>query len=102
VRKLLVSPTAESEMLAAHDWYEEQRKGLGKQFRVTVREVLRLIRKSPERKPIYLAGARRMQLPTFPYWVYWRIEADHNLVITVFHSSRDPADLHKNLGIDPP
>jgi toxin ParE1/3/4 len=100
--RLIVSPLADQEIQNAHDWYEGQRRGLGKQFRAAVRAAFKAIRSNPARKPVYKANARRMRLKTFPYWVYWRIEADHSIVVTVFHESRDPADLLKNLGIDPP
>ena len=102
-RRLVIAPLADQELLAAHDWYEAQRKGLGKEFRTAVRDALRQIRAHPETRPPYFRDIRRVRLRRFTsYWVYYRVTDDHILVITVFHSSRDPEDLAQALGGTPP
>ena len=97
-RRLILTPRADREVLDAHDWYEGQRKGLGKEFRGALRGSLRLIRSRPEGRPFYTGNVRRVRLDRFPYWVYYSVSDDLITVETVFHASRNPDELDRALG----
>lgn len=84
-------PEARAEFDAATDWYEAQRSGLGTTFLARVREVLDHIASEPQRHaPTYL-DVRKAIVPRFPYVVLYRDEPGEILVISVFHTSRDPS-----------
>jgi plasmid stabilization system protein ParE len=90
-RRLILGPVAEDEFREAIAWYERQRKGLGKRFRLAVREALQQIRSIPESQPVvYQPDVRRALVDVFPYIVYYRVLVDGIRVVSIFHTSRDP------------
>jgi plasmid stabilization system protein ParE len=84
-------PEARVEFNEATDWYERQRVGLGTKFVDRVREALGLITGAPERHAMAYLDIRKVLVPKFPYVVLYRDDADEVLVISVFHTSRDPS-----------
>jgi plasmid stabilization system protein ParE len=96
-RRLILTPRADREVLDAHDWYEGQRKGPGKEFRAVLRDAMRPIRARPTGRPVYADQVRRLRRDRFPYWVYYLVSDDLITIVTVFHASRDPDDLDRAL-----
>ncbi len=84
-------PEARVEFNAATDWYEQQRAGLGTKFVAQVREVLGRITTDPERHAMVYLDVRKVLVPKFPYVVLYRDDLTEVLVISVFHTSRDPS-----------
>jgi plasmid stabilization system protein ParE len=92
-RRLILGPVAEEELAEAIRWYEGQRKGLGKSLRVAVRETFQAIRASPEARAVVRPpDVRRALVTRFPYAVFFRVVEGNVRVISVFHTSRDPAN----------
>jgi plasmid stabilization system protein ParE len=84
-------PEARAEFDAATDWYEAQRAGLGVTFVTRIRETLDRIAADPQRHaPVYL-DIRKATVPKFPYVVLYREEPSKVVVISVFHTARDPS-----------
>ncbi len=84
-------PEARAEYDAAVDWYELQRPGLGLDFLTKVRSVLTTIAANPAlHAPVY-ADIRRARVPRYPYVVLYREEPDEVILISVFHTSRNPS-----------
>ncbi len=83
-------PEAESEIEAAHDWYELQRSGLGTQFLFEFDAVLS--RASANARVFQKVGrvTRRALMRRFPYVVLFFVEDDRIVVTGVFHGRRDP------------
>jgi plasmid stabilization system protein ParE len=84
-------PEARVEFDHATDWYEQQRTGLGTRFVGRVSEVLRRIGADPHRHPAVYLDVRKALVPKFPYVILYREGTDEVLVISVFHTSRDPS-----------
>jgi toxin ParE1/3/4 len=84
-------PEARAEFDQATDWYEEQRAGLGATFVARIREVLSHIAADPTRHATVYLGIRKALVPKFPYVILYREEPDEIVVVSVFHTSRDPA-----------
>ena len=82
-------PEAEADLLAARDWYEWQRSGLGEEFADAVEIMLDRIQAMPESYAIALLTVRRAKLRRFPYLIYYRVLANQIEVLAVLHSSRD-------------
>lgn len=77
----------------ALDWYELQRPGLGLEFKQRVDEVLARIAETPEHFHRVRGEIRRAVVRRFPYIIDFLPEADHIIILTVFHGRRDPRHL---------
>ena len=86
---VVIRPRAEADLLAAKQWYEGRREGLGVELVRAVRRAVLLLRDHPERYPIYYRGFRRVLLRRFPYKVFYRIEGDRVIVFRVLHTKQD-------------
>ncbi len=84
-------PEARVEFDEATDWYEQRRSGLGAIFLARVREVFDRVAADPDRHPVVYLNVRRALVPRFPYVVLFREETGEVIVISVFHTSRDPS-----------
>ena len=79
-------PEARAEFTEAIDWYAQRRDGLGRAFVARVREVLDRITTDPGRHRIVSTSMSvRCSSPSFREDLY------EILVISVFHTSRDPS-----------
>jgi len=89
---VIFEPEAKLEFDEAHDYYEDVQKGLGKKFRLAVRESLNRIRRTPlSRGVIYPPDVRRVLVGKYPYSVMYRVVSENQIrVVSVFHSSRNP------------
>jgi plasmid stabilization system protein ParE len=72
-------------------WYENQREGLGAEFRDYVYQHLEDLRQAPFIYAPYRLHYRKMPLRRFPYSVIYQvIEAEQTvIVIAVLHQKRD-------------
>ena len=84
-----------ADMGSAHDWYENQRAGLGKQFLSVVDAAMATLAERPERFPLRYSHFRRVLVRKFPYAIYYSIDANTVLVHAVIHMARDPALLDR-------
>ena len=87
---LILRPAARADLLAARDWYEQQRPGLGETFAEAVDVIFRRIEEMPESFAATFRDVRRAKLRKFPYVVYYRVLAERIEVIAVLHGHRDP------------
>ena|ERR1700741_1197903 len=87
---LLIRPRAEIQLRQAYDWYEEKRKGLGKEFLLSVESVFLIIEKKPLLFQTKYKNIRCALLPKFPYGVFYIVDKKKIVVLSVFHLSRHP------------
>src|SRR5436305_630337 len=90
-REIRVLPIAEQDISRAHDWYEEQRPGLGQQMLNEVESCLARIAANPFGYQILHRSVRRALLKRFPYCVYFEITETQIVVLAILHARRDPA-----------
>ncbi len=88
---IVVRPQAQVELLAARDWYEARRPGLGLEFVGEVGVVIESIREHPLMHRRVHGETRRAVLRRFPYAVYFRVLAEEIVVLGVVHGHRDPS-----------
>jgi len=62
---------ASAEAVAARDWYEHARRGLGANFVAEVERVVKLIEQHPSRFPFHADGLRRASLRRFPFSIFF-------------------------------
>jgi toxin ParE1/3/4 len=84
-------PEARAEFGDAADWYDRQRAGLGVDFVTRVRGVLERIADDPQRHAAVYGDVRKAAVPRFPYIVLYREEPGEVIVISIFHTARDPS-----------
>jgi plasmid stabilization system protein ParE len=89
-RRFVVRPQAEAELDEAAAWYSERSRGLGAEFVRVVDAALSSIARTPLQFPLVTASIRRAVLRRFPYSIHFRVTEEEIVVISVFHSRRDP------------
>ena len=82
---------ARAEFDDAADWYEQRRSGLGAAFAVAVQRVLDQIAAQPDFYPQALQDGREALVAGYPYCVYYREEPNQVVVLSVFHTARNPS-----------
>lgn len=88
---VVIDPEAQDEFDTAYDYYEGRRAGLGEAFADAVQVVLNRIATMPRMHATVFGDVRKAIVRKFPYCVYYREEPNLVRVLSVFHTSRDPA-----------
>lgn len=96
--RINVRPAALDELERAWIWYEEQRLGLGDEFRACVDAALAAAARDPLAYPRVEGELRRVLVRRFPYAVLYLVEPDRIEVIAVFHGARDPREWRRRVG----
>jgi plasmid stabilization system protein ParE len=95
--RLEAEPAVEFEVESAFQWYETEEPGLGFDFLRQLRNCYERLRRHPHAYQELRSGVRRALTKQFPYAVYFSIESDTVLVLTVLHTARDPAEWQQRL-----
>jgi len=95
--ELVVAPEAESDIVAAYDWYEGRRAGLGEEFLSSVDACLESIRRRPELYRVVHEAYRRSLIRRFPYAVFYEQSESAVTIYAVLHTSRNPGKWRERL-----
>ena len=87
VKRLL---EAEADTLEAAAWYDEQQPGLGDRFLDELDEVVAGLSRDAMVFGVRFRDVRRVNLPTFPYGVFYRVKGGVVEVLAVLHGARHP------------
>ncbi len=90
--RLVEEPRVEDDVEAAFTWYENEQAGLGDYFLDELRACYERIMRFPLGYQDLEDGIRRALLRRLPYGVYFTVDGDAVVVLTVLHTSRDPAE----------
>lgn len=90
MKPLVIIEEAELDVAGAHDWYEQQRPGLGDKCLAELRAAIGRVRAEPHVHPHIEGGVQRLLVRRFPYVILYRDEPERAVVIAVFHAKRDP------------
>ena len=97
-RRVIFDLEARLEFERAVIWYEEQQTGLGDRFEVEIDATIQGILQNPLRFKFISKMIRMARVRVFKkYGVYFRVGPDFIAIVSVFHSSRNPAKLRKRL-----
>jgi plasmid stabilization system protein ParE len=88
---------AREEFDQAADWYEGPQIGLGTRFTLAVNTALARIAENPKMHAVVLEDTRKAVVRGFPYCIYYREDGENVVVISVFHTSRDPAEWQRRV-----
>jgi plasmid stabilization system protein ParE len=90
-RRVVFRRGVRSEIVAARNWYERQREGLGDEFIECIEAALDWIGRMPSAAPLIFEDIRGKLVERFPYAIYFRVKPKMIRVLAVVHTSRDPA-----------
>lgn len=82
---------ARQDALAAYQWYERERPGLGSELRAELDRTIERICATPRAFPVLWRETRRARLRRFPYAVFFREYEETFVVVAVLHGRRDPS-----------
>ena len=94
---LIIRPEARADLLDAFQWYQEQRPGLGFDFKLCVDEVISKIQRNPLIHKEIGNGIRRSVTSRFPFGVFYLVENEKIIILAVLHARRDPAKWKKRI-----
>jgi plasmid stabilization system protein ParE len=93
-RGFVLRRVAEREFDDAIAWYGGQREALGREFRAAIEQYFQRIADNPELFPKVRGEVRRaVVLRRFSYVIHFLIEKDRVVIMSVFHTSREPEQL---------
>ncbi len=93
-RGFVLRRVAEQEFDDSIAYYENQREGLGQEFRATIEQLFQAIAENPERFRKLSGEVRRAVVARrFPFVIHFLIEPERIVILSVFRTSRDPARL---------
>jgi toxin ParE1/3/4 len=93
-RDLVLRRVAEKEFGNSIAYYEGERKGLGQEFRAIIEQYFQRIADNPEWFPKVRNEVRRaVVIRRFPFAIHFLIEPERIVILSVFHTSRDPEQM---------
>lgn len=95
--ELVLLVSAENDLQAGFNRYEDCREGLGELFLEYVENGLEQIKAFPRSAPIYAKEYRRLLIDRFPYGVFYVVYPTRILVNGVLDLSQDPARILERL-----
>ena len=90
VYKLVIRPEARADLLDTFYWYQEQREGLGFDFKLCVDQVFSSIQRNPLIHKTVYQGIRRAVTKRFPFGIFYIVKQEVIIVLAVLHARRDP------------
>lgn len=88
--KFLFHPEAETEFLAAIDWYEERTTGLGTDFAAEIHAAIQRAVAMPLAWPRVDGEIRRVLTSRFPYGIFYAVDGSSLYILAVMHLRRAP------------
>jgi len=91
-RHLRVLPEAEAELVAAAEWYEQRRAGLGAELIAAIDSALDQILDAPLACPVWRTDQpyRKLVVRRFPYVVFFVVSEGDVEVVAFAHAKRKP------------
>ena len=92
IRKPVIQVEAKRDFDEAIDWNKKHQKDRGKAFAAEVKRLLKLLRRMPKMHGIVIDDVRRAIVKGSSYVILYRVTDTEVIVISIFHTSRDPSD----------
>lgn len=90
-KTLILTPQAEKDFEDAHDWYESQDPGLGKEFaRCVDVKITSVLRAPHQHQFVYKSTVRRALVNRFPFSIYFVEQQDAISIFAILHQHRNP------------
>lgn len=95
--RLRIRPEADTELVEAARWYEEQVRGLGREFLRAFRASTDALRRTPLLYPVAAGEARRLLLRRFPPSVFYEVHGSEVVILPCLHEARDPEEWQRRV-----
>lgn len=92
---LIIKPQAVATARDAYQWYEKQREGLGDMFLSALDIGLKTIQSAPTANAKVKKNYRQARLNRFPYVIIYELIRSEIVVLTIFHTKRNPRQKYK-------
>jgi plasmid stabilization system protein ParE len=91
VYKIKIEPEAQRDIQESINWYNSQKKGLGRQFLKTVKDEINILARNPKFQIRY-DTVHCMPIKKYPFTVHYTINTELSQVIirAIFHNSLNP------------
>jgi hypothetical protein len=89
-RRITILPDASAEFNESVDWYEKKSRGRGELFAAAVVDVMERCLQDPGFYPIVRRSTRQARVLNYPFCVYFQEVESGILVISIFHTKRNP------------
>ena len=96
-RRIVLTPDARADLMAALDWYAENAPSIVPHIRRAQRELFDRIAVNPMQFPVGAKNTRRAIMRRFPYVVVFVVTDDTAQIIAFFHTSRDPRQWRRRI-----
>ena len=96
-RRIVLTPAARADLMAALDWYAENAPGMIPHIRAAQRALFGRIAANPMQFPAGAKNTRRAIMRRFPYVVVFVATDDAAQIIAFFHTSRDPRQWQRRI-----
>jgi plasmid stabilization system protein ParE len=87
---IIIRPEARMELLEAFHWYQQQKPGLGYDFKLCIDELLSKLSGNPNLHPIIHRDVKRAFIKRFPFGVFYIVSDTDVIILAVLHARRDP------------
>jgi plasmid stabilization system protein ParE len=92
-------PAAAEELAQAIDWYENERKGLGRRFSATIDETITRIVRYPTFNSQISTGVYRALVKKFPYGIIYTLGGEDLSIFSIAHHHGKPLYLIARPGL---
>ncbi len=96
--QLVITPDAQRDIDETHAWYEQKQGGVGHRFILALRGRFGSILLAPDYPMAFgRKSLRKVNIPGWPYSIYYQILEEEVRVVAVVHGARDPKYLNYRL-----
>ncbi len=97
--EILFTQPAYHDLQLAFDWYENERAGLGWEFRNEIALSLEKINDDRVSYRAFAGAVRKIPLQRFPYIVYFKKYESKKMIViaAVLHERRNPEEIRKRI-----
>ena len=94
--RIIFRKKAESHVVDIREWYEKQKSGLGDEFFLSIEASLFAIERNPFLYQLRFKNIRCASIQRFPYGIYYIIDQNTIVILSVFHFKRNPKEWKKS------
>ena len=93
--RIVFRTSANEQLVAAKNWYEQQRHGLGDEFARSLESPINRVPRNLFAAHAVYQDVRRVLLKRFPYSVFYIFAGNNFLVLSCLHTRREVIDWSK-------
>ncbi|MCB9361635.1 MAG: type II toxin-antitoxin system RelE/ParE family toxin [Flavobacteriales bacterium] len=95
MHQILFSKDAKKDFIAAYNWYESIRKGLGAEFELSIDASVLYIARNPSIFQKRYKTIRICFIDRFPYGIHFLIDKKIVRILAIFHTNKNPTNWDK-------